>query len=314
MTIDEIHWMTELFKCGKMSKAAEHLFITQPALSQCLQRIETQLGFRLFERSNKGLKPTPKGQLFYRASEEICEIYQQFLTQAEMLDHAKLQEITIGIAPFFSSYHSMEIIRTLRSHFPEIQFKIMESYTADLIEALRAGTIQIALIGEPLHPSNAVCHPIGKINCAIFLRRGSPLAREAYIENGKQYLDPAKLKSEPICVTKIGQSSRHIFDTIISQAGFKPNIIHESRHIRTLYQYAAEGISSSISIMYEEIVEEDRKQESSLLYRIPENYRFSSFQMLSCTMPYTEKLLPEGIHSILSQTIISNPATNIQPI
>lgn len=57
MTLDEIRWISELFETRKMSKAAETLFVSQPALSQCLQRVEQQLGFKLFERSNKGLEP-----------------------------------------------------------------------------------------------------------------------------------------------------------------------------------------------------------------------------------------------------------------
>ena len=86
MTIDEIRWMLELFETGKMSKAAENLYISQPALSQCVQRIEQQLGFRLFERSNKGLNPTPTGQLFYEAAVDITATYQHFLTRAELLE------------------------------------------------------------------------------------------------------------------------------------------------------------------------------------------------------------------------------------
>ena len=83
MTIDEIRWMLELFETRKMSKAAENQYISQPALSQCVQRIEQQLGFRLFERSNKGLNPTSKGQLFYEAAVDITATYQHFLTRAD---------------------------------------------------------------------------------------------------------------------------------------------------------------------------------------------------------------------------------------
>ena len=66
MTLDELRWMCELFKTQNMSRAVENLYISQPALSQCLRRIEHQLGFKLFERSNKGLTPTKKGTLFIR--------------------------------------------------------------------------------------------------------------------------------------------------------------------------------------------------------------------------------------------------------
>ena len=141
MTIDELQWMTELFRVGKMSKAAENLFITQPALSQCVQRIEQQLGFKLFERSNKGLKPTPKGQLFYETARQITNAYQQFLYQAELLDQQQIREITIGAATYLSYCCSVDMLSALKKAFPNISFQIYEASTHDLLEALHENRI-----------------------------------------------------------------------------------------------------------------------------------------------------------------------------
>ena len=61
MTLDELNWICDLFSTCNMSRSADNLYISQSALSQCVNRIEKQVGFPLFERSNKGLKPTEKG-------------------------------------------------------------------------------------------------------------------------------------------------------------------------------------------------------------------------------------------------------------
>ena len=75
MKLEELAWMTVLFRTRKMSKAAEALFISQPALTQCVQRIEAELGFPLFSRSIKGLVPTEKGELFYQMSLDTTARY-----------------------------------------------------------------------------------------------------------------------------------------------------------------------------------------------------------------------------------------------
>ena len=97
MTIEELRWMTRLFETRNMSRAAETLFVSQPALSQCVRRIEEQLGFKLFTRSNKGLEPTEKGLLFAEAAQSITNTYRVFLTKAELSDRAGLDELTIGL-------------------------------------------------------------------------------------------------------------------------------------------------------------------------------------------------------------------------
>lgn len=111
MTLVEIRWICELFEKKNMSKAAGVLYVSQPALSQCLQRVERRLGFPLFHRSNKGLVPTEKGILFHQAAASILDTYDRFLAQAELLDLKKSNHITIGMAPYISSCCSVEIIQ-----------------------------------------------------------------------------------------------------------------------------------------------------------------------------------------------------------
>ena len=215
MTIDEIQWMTELFKVGKMSKAAENLFVTQPALSQCVQRIEQQLGFKLFERSNKGLKPTPKGQLFYETAQQISNSYQQFLYQAALIDQQQIREITIGAATFLSYCCGVDILSELKKRFPNISFQIYEASTHDLLEALHANRVQLVITLEAVRKAPLTNHPFGALPCGIFLRDGSDIRKFAYQKDDKWFLDPVHLSKEPLVVARKGQGTRIVTDQIL---------------------------------------------------------------------------------------------------
>lgn len=306
MTIDEIQWMTELFKTGKMSKAAENLFITQPALSQCLQRIEQQLGFRLFERSNRGLKPTPKGQLFYETAQQISSSYQQFLVQAALLDQQKIKDITIGAAAYLSYCCSVDILSELKKQFPDNSFQIFEASTHDLLDALHENRIQLVITLEAVRKEPLTNHPFGALPCGIFLREGSDLRKNAYQKDGKWYLDPACLSKEPLVIARKGQGTRIVAEEILAEAGVKPNIVAETGRITTRYKYALEGIASSVGPITGEAVALNRQQPESIIYRIPPMYQHATARFTVCAMPDVDKLLPKEMFSVISSCVMEN--------
>ena len=306
MTIDELQWMTELFRVGKMSKAAENLFITQPALSQCVQRIEQQLGFKLFERSNKGLKPTPKGQLFYETARQITNAYQQFLYQAELLDQQQIREITIGAATYLSYCCSVDMLSALKKKFPSISFQIFEASTHDLLEALHENRIQLMITLEAVRKAPLTNHSFGALPCGIFLRTGSGIREYAYQKDGKWFLDPVHLSEEPIVVARKGQGTRIVSEQILEEAGIKPNIIAESGRITTRLKYAIEGIASSVGPITGEAVALNRQQRESIIYRIPPEYQHALARFTICALPDVDKLLPKELFSIISSCVMKN--------
>ena len=64
MNLQQLRYVIEISRCGSINKASQTLFVTQPALSLAIKDLETELGFTLFERSNRGISPTPDGSIF----------------------------------------------------------------------------------------------------------------------------------------------------------------------------------------------------------------------------------------------------------
>ena len=312
MTLDEIRWMTELFKTGKMGKASENLYISQPALSQCLQRVENQLGFKLFERSNRGLEPTEKGKLFYQAAVKIGDTYDSFLAQAELLDKKELKDITIGMAPYLSSCCSADLIRSLNMVYPGLRFRIHEGFHPELARCLQNNTVQLIVVNEPLLPGDQPYHSFGWCPTVVFLRRGSPAAQFAYEENGIKYLDPKYLGDEPFCATHLGQATRQLTENIMHEAGIKPQIVHESRHISSLYRYAVEGVATGVSSLLRPLDEQDSLDSEQIIYRVPECYRWAYTRIAIEMRPDVQRLLPKGICQVIENAVIDNPLYGVQ--
>ncbi len=304
MTIEELRWMTKLFETRNMSRAAETLFVSQPALSQCVRRIEEQLGFKLFSRSNKGLEPTEKGLLFAEAAESITRTYQNFLTRAELSDQQTLGEIAIGLPPFLSSCCSAELIDALSAHFPQTRFSVLEGSWDALVEALRANEIQLVYTSGPLELPGVKVYPFGRGELVLILRRGSSLAAQVTVENGVRTLDPRLLREEPLAMTKPGQATRRLAENLLKEAGIPAAPVQESRHIETLYRYSQKGIATAVAPLMADMEERDR--ENGLICRVPKSYRAASICGCIAVLPEIDRLIPRQVYSIIREAVLDN--------
>ena len=302
MTIEELRWMTRLFETRNMSKAAETLFVSQPALSQCVRRIEEQLGFKLFTRSNKGLEPTEKGLLFAEAAQSITATYRDFLTKAELADRAGLEELTIGLPPYLSSCCSAEMIGELAALFPDTRFSVMEGSWEGLLDARRANEIQLVYTSGPLELPGVKVHTFGRGELVILLRRGSPLSAQIQEENGVGFLDPRLLQGEPLALTKPGQATRRLAEGLLREAEIPVNTVQESRHIETLYRYAQKG-TAIVPLMADM---EDRDRENGLICRIPKSYRAAAICGCIAVLPELDRLIPREVYSVIRGNVLNN--------
>ena len=71
MNFEQLKYIVEIERCGSINKASQTLFVTQPALSASIKELEGELGFTIFERSNKGIRPTAEGSQFVRSANDI---------------------------------------------------------------------------------------------------------------------------------------------------------------------------------------------------------------------------------------------------
>ena len=310
MTLDEIAWMNTLFETGNMTKAAEALFVSQPALSQCLRRIEEQLGFPLFTRSNKGLVPTERGLLFAESARVITDTYRDFLIKARLSVQTALTNIIIGLPPFLSACCSAEIIQQLGEVCPDIRFSIHEGSWDMLLAALRNNEIHLAATTGPLKLEGIKIHTFGHGKLVIMLRRGSPVEKHVVTEEGRRILDPVYLAGEPLAMTKPGQATRRLSEDLMREAGISPQIQQETRHVETLYRYAEKGIATAISPLMADAFERDR--ENRLICEVPSRYRSASLCGCIAALPDVDRLIPSSVLQVIENNILNSSSYLMQ--
>ena len=145
MTLQQLEYLVAVERTRHFGRAADECGVTQPTLSAMLQKLEQELGFRLFERSAAGVKPTASG-------EKILEQARRTLREARRLKEMAAEEtggiggtFRLGILPTIAPYLLPRFFPALCRQHPEIDLRVKEMKTADMKVALTRGELDAAI-------------------------------------------------------------------------------------------------------------------------------------------------------------------------
>lgn len=132
-----------------ISKAAEKLYISQPAVSKSIQKLEDALGCRLFSRSSRGVQLTEEGSIVY---ESVRDAFETLATGEEKLKQFRelgVGHLRIGVSTTLCKYVLLPYLRTFIHQHPHIRISISCQPTNETLQMLEANQIDIGLIGGP---------------------------------------------------------------------------------------------------------------------------------------------------------------------
>lgn len=155
ITLKQIHYALAVAKHLHFKKAAESCSVSQSALSTAISELEKQLGLDIFERDNKKVLITPKGQQFIDKAEQIKlqvdDLYRFMQTHQKPLSYP----ITIGVIPTIGPYLLPKVLPKVREQFPDIEMTIVEEQSHVLVDMVRSGEIDAGILALP-YPINGL--------------------------------------------------------------------------------------------------------------------------------------------------------------
>ena len=225
-----------------ISRAAEKLYMSQPALSMFLNRLETQMGTKLFTRSVSGLIPTYAGECYIRTAEKVLKLCNDFET--ELCDISQLHKgrVKVGATVHLGSYVFPIVLPIYKERYPNIQIQIKESDSAGLEKALTHSDIDIALMHMPFLSMEAAYETITDDPFVMVFAQNSPLAKYIYQKDGQNYIDPRHGGDEKFVLSYPTQRVRQITDKILDKAGITPDIAFMTSSVETALRVASVGI------------------------------------------------------------------------
>ncbi|MEH6636821.1 MAG: LysR family transcriptional regulator [Halioglobus sp.] len=160
-----------------VSRAAERLFITQPAMSKTLSRLRLLFNDPLFTRSSHGMQPTPRAQELARDLPSILGSITQLVTGAAFEPSTFAGEITLALSEYIGVALLPELAKTLQTQSPHLSIKVITRVENQLDE-LALGNLDFAIhIQHAQYGSEFTVHPLGGSPPAILTRVGHPLSQ-----------------------------------------------------------------------------------------------------------------------------------------
>ena len=150
MSFSEFHLLSVLAQEMNMRKAAERLFVSQPALSQRLQTIEKDWGARLFIRSQKGLSLTPAGEAVIRLANEILEKEEKVKESIQAMDHEVYGTLKIACASIVGQNWLPQVLKKFVQKYPHAKISLVTGWSSEILRSLYEGQVHIGIIrGTP---------------------------------------------------------------------------------------------------------------------------------------------------------------------
>jgi DNA-binding transcriptional LysR family regulator len=212
MEMNQLRYVVAVARAGNFSRAAEQCHVSQPSLSQQIQKLEDELGERLFDRMKRQTKLTPHGEAFVRRAVRILEEAELAVREASDAKSLMSGTLTIGVLPTIAPYLLPKTIGVFVRKYPGVEIVVQEDTTAQLLKHLTTYEIDFAFVSDPIDDSRFEVKELFSEELLLALPPGHPLAR-------KRTVPAAALKGERLIVMREGllRAPRHEADSQLPQ-------------------------------------------------------------------------------------------------
>lgn len=160
MTLNELRYIIAVARERNFRRAADRCFVSQPALSLGVQKLEDELGVQLFERSKTEVSVTPVGQQVIEQAQRVLEEITRLKTLARQGQDPLVGSLRLGVIYTIGPYLLPELIPALHQRAPNMPLEVEENTTANLEQLLRSGSIDVAIVALPFDVPGVVTEPL----------------------------------------------------------------------------------------------------------------------------------------------------------
>ncbi|MDZ5782817.1 LysR family transcriptional regulator [Marinococcus luteus] len=247
MDYRQLVYFMESARLESITRAAEHLYVTQPTISKMLRQLEEEWGVTLFDRSRKKLTLTDAGTVMLEQAKKIRHAYHELDHELDALRGLKRGQLRIGLPPILSSSFFTRVIAPFHEKYPEITLHLEENGSKKIEEALLHGDLDVCAVVLPTEESLFHTHPFVDEPLQVVLPARHALAAQASV-------GLPELSRERFLLFNQDFSLRQQIITACRDVGFMPNILSESSQWDFIEKMVAGGLG--ITLLPESICRE----------------------------------------------------------
>ncbi len=178
MELRQLRHFVAVVDSGNLSRAADRVAISQPALTRSIKNLEDLLGMDLLERKPRGVTPTEAGLALYRHAQIVLNACQRLTREVRELERGVTGTVHIGVGAMYATHLTSQVAEILCEAHPRLALVINESFFEDLLKQLNDGRLDVIFTNFPPVPvsPNLVLEPLTSVRSSIMAGRNHPLA------------------------------------------------------------------------------------------------------------------------------------------
>lgn len=250
-------------KAGSISKAAKMLYISQPAISKSILRLEESLELHLFARSSKGVSLTPEGKIFYEYLQEAFAAIEAGENQLLKIKQYHIGKISIGTSNTLCKYILLPYLNTFINENPHTTVSISTGSSDETISLLEENKIDIGLVAKPKKINNMSFIKIMEIH-DVFVTSPS------YLNSlGQIYTNDFNLfRDGNIMLLDKNNATRKYIESCLDGSKLKLNQSIEVGNMELLIEFAKTGIG--IACVIKEFIKKELEEKVLMEIKMPE--------------------------------------------
>jgi len=217
MTLTELRYIVAVARERHFGRAAEACFVSQPTLSVAIKKLEEELDVKLFERGSNEVSVTPLGEEIVRQAQTVIEQAAGIKEIARRGKDPVSGPLRLGVIYTVGPYLLPDLVRQAIDRMPRMPLMLQENFTVKLLDMLRTGELDAAILAEPFPDAGLAIAPLYDEPFMVAVPRKHPLARRKRI--------PAdELKKETMLLLGTGHCFRdHVLEVCPEYAHFSSN-------------------------------------------------------------------------------------------
>ena len=255
----EMRYIMTVYQEGSFSKAAKSLYMTQPALSIAVKKVENEIGMALFERSSQPLKLTEAGEIYIEKIREIRRLEEELERQICDLSELGSGTLRLGGSHYLNSYILPPVLTEFVRRYPKVRLELTEEGSNELIKRMSEGALDATfLCGPPgreefrrypaFEDRVLLAVPAGMTmgaclkDCSL---SGEDVTAKRHMEPDYPAVDLSRFADTPFILLTPGNNLRERSLRLFEAAGIRPEVRMEVEQLVTAYHLARSGMGAA---------------------------------------------------------------------
>ena len=257
----EMEYIYEMYRQGNIMTAAEKLYISQPALSMSIRKVEKELGMPLFDRSSRPMRLTEAGKIYIESVEKMRWLEREMEDRLAGLSELKSGVLRIGGSHYINTVILACVLTKFHQRYPGVRVELVEESSAALAEMLRRHQIDLTLSCNEMFMQEFTKYPAFCDHVLIAVPAGDPVNQKAadhmlsaadiiagkHLSTHSVAVSPGVFENLSFILLEPGNNLYARAKQMFSDAGVDPQVALSLSQLSTAYHMAAAGFAATLT-------------------------------------------------------------------